>query len=66
MKDDSCKLIVTFSVPSLTALLAGEKLPPDAEIDVSSIFVSFNLSRIIRGFYLEVLINSQFISERSF
>lgn len=58
MKDDSCKLIVTFTVSSLTALLVGEKLPPDAEIDVSSIFVSFNLSRIIRGFSLDVLINS--------
>lgn len=28
---------------SLTALLVGEKLPPDAEIDVSSISIAFNL-----------------------
>lgn len=28
---------------SLTALLVGEKLPPEVEIDVSSVFISFNL-----------------------
>lgn len=41
MKHNSCKLITIMF--SLTALLVGEKLPPEAEIDVSNIFISFNL-----------------------
>lgn len=43
MKYKSCKLIITCIVFSLTALLVGEKLPPDAEIDVSTISIAFNL-----------------------
>lgn len=43
MKYKSCKLSITCIGFSLTALLVGEKLPPDAEIDVSSTLIAFNL-----------------------
>lgn len=39
----SCKVLITLIVFSLTALLVGEKLPPEAEIDVSSVFISLRM-----------------------
>lgn len=34
------EVLITLIVFSLTALLVGEKLPPEAEIDVSNVFIS--------------------------